>query len=77
MKVSLILLSAGFIHYPGWVDPSERVEAIIDRGPILELIVRCPVGTAIMTYSKVERLYCTPQLACDPRLDVAHADSCD
>jgi hypothetical protein len=64
-----IALSAPFILYspPGGRAP--KVEATIDKGPILEMIVRCPVGTGILTYSKVEKLYCGPRGGCDKRLE--------
>lgn len=72
-----VVLAATFTLYPGpqsAIDP--RIEAITERGPILELIVRCPVGTAIISYSRVERLFCTPRLECDRDQDAVIARSC-
>lgn len=71
-----VVLAAGFTLYPGNRAPDSRIEAITDRGPIKELIVRCPVGTTIVTYSPVERLYCTPRLRCEVDLDTVIARSC-
>lgn len=51
--------------YSGPNAPDARVEATTDRGPIIELIVRCPKGTAIISYSKMERLFCDPRLVCN------------
>ena len=41
-----------------------RIEATTDRGLIVEMIVRCPQGSAIISYSKIERLFCDPQHKC-------------
>jgi hypothetical protein len=71
-----VVLAATFTLYPGKKAPDARVEAITDRGPIKELIVRCPVGTAIITYSPVERLYCTPQLRCTGDMNEVIARTC-
>ncbi len=65
MFLAMITLAAStatgvFSDYPGFLNPDSEVEAVVDRGPILELIVKCGDGTAILSYSKVERLYCTP-----------------
>ena len=62
---ALVALAATFTIYPGSRAPDAHIEAYIDRGPIVELIVRCPVGTAIISYSKMERRYCGPDLVCD------------
>lgn len=74
--VAGVVLAAGFTLYPGSRAPDARIEAITDRGPIRELIVRCPAGTAIVTYSPVERLYCTPRLRCDADIEAVIARSC-
>ena len=79
-------LAANFSAYPGLGDKagvapravqlSPRVEAASDRGPIIEMIVRCPTGTAIISYSKVEHLYCGPRLRCDRRIANVVAEAC-
>lgn len=68
--------STPFTDYPGFLNPDAVVEAHIDRGPIVELVVKCGAHTAIISYSKIERLYCTPQLACGPRLRGVIARTC-
>ncbi len=69
LAVAAAILTGTFTIYPGSNTRHAEVEAITDRGPILEMIVRCPSGTAIITYSKMERLYCQPNLHC--RRDMA------
>ncbi len=81
-----ILLATSFTTYPGLgdkglttpraADRSPRIEAATDKGPIVELIVRCPKGTAIISYSKIERFYCSPQHACDRQFAVVLARTC-
>ena len=69
------LLAVNFTTYPALGDrppaaPREvqataQIEAMVDRGPIVEMILRCPSGTAIISYSKIERRYCGPAGGCD------------
>ena len=68
--------ASGLTEYPGFRQPNAQVEAIIDRGPIQELIIKCGDGTAIISFSKVERRFCTPRLQCDPSLRVVVARTC-
>ena len=84
MSVGLALASgytdagsaSGLTDYPVFRQPDAQVEAIIDRGPIQELIIKCGDGTAIISFSKVERRFCTPRLQCDPSLRVIVARTC-
>ena len=72
------LLTANFTAYPAFgdrgtatprkVERNPQIEATTDRGPIVELIVRCQNGTAIISYSKIERLYCSPKAVCTKQL---------
>lgn len=75
-----VAVAASITTYPGFIKPGKqptaRVEAIVHRGPISELIVRCPRGTAIISYSKVERLYCAPQGGCNPSLRKTVSRAC-
>jgi hypothetical protein len=66
LEAAAIVLTAStpFIHYPPVRTAPPRVEVVTDRGPILEIVVRCPVGTAIITYSKIERVFCGPKGGC-------------
>lgn len=68
--------ASGLTDYPVFLRPTARVEAIVDRGPIQELIIKCGSGTAIISYSKVDRKFCTPLLKCDPSLRVVLARTC-
>ena len=65
-----------FTIYPGGSAGLEPIEAITDRGPILEMIIRCRNGSAIMSYSKLERLYCSPKLYCSGDRDDIIRRSC-
>ena len=57
--------------------PKPRVERVIDRGPIYELVIACGGGgTAIIAYSKLERTYCAPRQACDADLVRVLARTC-
>lgn len=83
---AMAFLTANFTAYPGFGDrgvtaPKKaertgRVEAATDRGPIVELIVRCPSGTAIISYSKVERLYCGPKHGCSHQIAPVMSQAC-
>lgn len=66
LETAAIVLTAStpFIHYPPVRATPPRIEVVTDRGPILELVVRCPAGTAIITYSKIERVFCGPKGGC-------------
>ena len=50
--VLAVVLATNFTTYNFDGGPLPRIEAVTDRGPILELIVHCQSGTAIITYSK-------------------------
>lgn len=65
-----------YSDYPGFVHPRAVVEAYTDKGPILELIVKCPGGAGIMSYSKLERLYCSSKHKCFTSLRTAVRDTC-
>jgi hypothetical protein len=76
LAASLIAAAQGYIDYPVFVDPTSRVEAVIDRGPILELIVACSEGNAIISYSKMEQTYCSPTFKCGPHMERVIEQSC-
>ena len=67
---------SGLTDYPGFRQPRARVEAIIDRGTIQEIVIKCGGGTAIISYSKIERAFCTPKLHCSKRLSDVIAETC-
>lgn len=65
-----------FSDYPAFLKRGGVIEAYTDRGTIVEMIVRCPVGTGILAYSKVEQLYCSSKHKCSPALRAAVDDTC-
>ena len=71
-----LALAAIYTDYPAFLKRGGVIEAYTDRGPIIELIVRCPVGTGIMSYSKIEHLYCSSKLKCFAQLTSAVSDTC-
>lgn len=66
----------GFTVYPDFVHPKARIEMVRDLGPVLELVVSCRQGSAIMSFSKVDKLYCTPKWVCFTDMDKAALRSC-
>ena len=62
--------NADFRLYPGFTDKNAIVEMTNDKGLIIEITLRCAqsasgqVKPGIMTYSKLERLFCDPNLRC-------------
>jgi hypothetical protein len=62
--LSLAASTTNYIDYPSFnarpmvhADRA-RVEAVTDLGPVQELIVKCPNGTAIVSYSKIDKMFC-------------------
>jgi hypothetical protein len=78
LKLSVLTyaLAAGFTDYPVFIAPDNVVEAVTARGPLLELIVRCPDGTGILSYSKIEALFCSSKHVCFADWRAAVADTC-
>ncbi len=74
--IALTAATGTFTLYPGPAAPDSRIEAITQRGPIYEMIVRCDEGSAIMTYSPVEQLYCSPLHVCSSNRTAVIARSC-
>ena len=65
------LTVGGFTLYPPPSSPEPRIEAIIDRGIISELIVKCVDGTAIISYSPTDGMYClTPSNCSSDRKEI-------
>jgi hypothetical protein len=60
-----------FTLYPPPSSPEPRIEAIIERGIISELIVKCVHGTAIISYSPTDGMYClSPSNCSTDRMDI-------
>ena len=69
-------VSATFSIYPGFVEPKSPLEMVRDLGPVLEITVKCPLGTGILSYSKIERLFCSPDLTCYGDINQAIRKTC-
>ena len=75
-------VAANFTLYPGFRDRDALIEAATDKGLIVEIILRCertPSGkikSGIMTYSKVENLYCSSKNRCYRDAEKAFDDTC-
>lgn len=65
-----------YSDYPGLLHPRSMVQAYLDKGPIVEIVVRCPVGSGILSYSKLEKLYCSSKHDCFRSLESATHDTC-
>jgi len=79
MKLFLLAsLSAGniFTIYPGFIEPKIDIQAVTDKGPVLELIIACRPGEGIISYSKPDRLYCVPDATCYSSIRPAIAHLC-
>ncbi len=78
------LVAVSFGTYPAFGDkvapptnPTHPlVEAAVDKGPIVELIVRCSKGTTIISYSKIENIYCGVRSGCVSKASDAVAKAC-
>jgi len=64
LTIAFAALAQSFTTYPAFIPPGATVEALTDKQLIVEMIVKCPDVAGIMTYSKVEQLYCTPDYTC-------------
>lgn len=69
-------LSKGFRSYPLFAHGRSVIEAAHDKGLMIEFIVRCPGGSGILTFSKVERVYCLPDHHCEAALPAAVSRLC-
>ncbi|MGD9783094.1 MAG: hypothetical protein AB7E80_10780 [Hyphomicrobiaceae bacterium] len=65
-----------YSDYPAFLKRGGAVEAWTDRGPIIEIIVRCRVGTGIVSYSKIDGAYCAPRYDCHATLRSAIRKTC-
>lgn len=65
-----------YIRYPGFLDRNSLVEMERHRGLMTELVLRCRRGLAIITYSKVEGLYCGPDHRCSSSLRRTAGQAC-
>lgn len=73
--------ASNFSLYPGFTDRDAFVEMTTDKGLIVEIVLRCSregnkVSAGIMTYSKVERLFCSSKMYCTRDAEKAADDTC-
>ena len=74
--------ASSFSLYPGFRDRDALVEMTTDKGLIVEVVLRCErkangqVKAGIMTYSKIERLYCSSKNRCFRDAERAFDDTC-
>jgi hypothetical protein len=74
--------ASNFSLYPGFRDRDALVEMTTDKGLIVEVVLRCErtangqVKAGIMTYSKIERLYCSSKNRCFREAEEAFDDTC-
>lgn len=62
----------------GFMDqtPLHGVEAVVDRGPVSEVIVRCSSGRATVSFSKADKVFCAPKAGCARDLSPIAARAC-
>ena len=65
-----------FTLYPGFIAPKQDIQMVIDKGPIVELVIACRPGEGIITFSKVDRAYCVPDATCYSSLNLAISQLC-
>jgi hypothetical protein len=70
------LTVGGFSLYPRPLSPEPRIEAIIQRGAIFELIVKCETGSAIISFAPADGMYCSPSFKCSRDRAETIAASC-
>ncbi len=78
---SLQAQAGDFYLYPGFSDRDALVEMTADKGLMIEIVLRCSregnkVSAGIMTYSKIERLYCSSRNYCTRDAEKAADDTC-
>lgn len=85
MIKALLVIAAStsnFITYPGFNRPENIIEMTTDKGLILEIVLRCgrnpdgQISSGIMSYSKVEKLYCSSKNNCFKNPRPAVAETC-
>lgn len=72
----LAVAAVSFSDYPGALSRKSPVEAVIDRGLVVEIVVRCGAGAGILTYSKADRRFCDSSLRCHSGLKAAREATC-
>ncbi|MEE9314366.1 MAG: hypothetical protein V3V02_06935 [Rhizobiaceae bacterium] len=73
--------ASNFSLYPGFNDRDAFVEMTTDKGLIVEIVLRCKrkgnkVTAGIMTYSKIDRMFCSSKMRCTRDAVKAADDTC-
>lgn len=73
--------AANFTLYPGFTDRNAFVEMTTDKGLIVEIVLRCArkdgkVKAGIMTYSKIDRMFCSSKMRCTKNGNRAADETC-
>ena len=73
--------ASNFNHYPGFLNRDSFIEMTSDKGLIVEFVLRCSregnkVKAGIMTFSKVDRMYCSSKMRCTRDIIEAVDDTC-
>ena len=80
--ISAPATASTFSLYPGLNNPHAIVEMTTDHGLTVEIVLRCErksdgsIKPGIMTYSKVEKLFCSSKNRCYRNPDSAFEDTC-
>ncbi|MEM9678176.1 MAG: hypothetical protein AAF890_08975 [Pseudomonadota bacterium] len=75
-------MAANFTLYPGFTDPKAFVEMTTDKGLIVEIVLRCrrkangQISSGIMTYSKIDRRFCSSRNRCYMNAERAADETC-
>ncbi len=86
MIKALIVFAAAtgnFTTYPGFNHPEKIIEMTTDKGLVLEIVLRCgrkgdgQILSGVMSYSKVERLYCSSKNKCYTSAKKAVNETCN
>ena len=65
-----------FTLYPGFTNPASDIQMITDKGLVLEMVIACRPGEGIITFSKIDRAFCTPDARCFGDIDKAIGHLC-
>ncbi|MEL6948418.1 MAG: hypothetical protein AAFO73_12455 [Pseudomonadota bacterium] len=74
--------AGNFTIYPGFKDANALVEMATDKGLIIEMVLRCrrkangQISSGIMTYSKIDRKFCSSRNRCYFNAEKAANDTC-
>ena len=64
IEAMLLLIGGGYTTYVPPTRETPRIEAIIQRGILTELVIKCAAGTAIVSFSEGDGKYCVNPWDC-------------